>query len=499
MDFLIELRRFISKYDLLARGSTVIVAVSGGVDSLSLLHALYTLAPELDLRLHVAHLNHQLRGGEAQADADFVRGVAQQWQLPWTSEARDVAGFARQQRLSLEEAARQVRYGFLLEVALAQHSETIAVAHNADDQAESVLMHFLRGSGLSGLRGMLPKMRIAELQIRNGDSASRIPHAALREVFLIRPFLETPRSVIEGYCAQHHLQPRVDATNADTAYFRNRLRHELLPILATYNPQIRAILRRTANVSAAEHEVLQAHTDYAWGLTVSVETDTAVTFDLLAWREQPLGVQRALLRKAIRHLRPPLRDIDFVHIEEAIGILQRAATGDQATLPQNLLLTVSYSTFTISPRDELILPDWPLLPDRSAPLPIAVPGVTPLPESPWTIAATFEACDHVRVPLARFAACFDADALPGPLALRPRASADRFHPQGLPGPVRLKDWMINVKIPRAIRDRLPLLVAGDQIAWVPGFRVGQPFLVSEKTLRVIKLAFKKKEHLFSNE
>jgi tRNA(Ile)-lysidine synthase len=174
MDFLTSLRRFISKHDLLPRGSTVIVGVSGGVDSLGLLHALNTLAPELDLRLHVAHLNHQLRGAEAQADADFVRAIAQQWDLPRTIEARDVAEFARHHKLSPEEAARQVRYGFLLEVALAQHSEAIAVAHNADDQAESVLMHFLRGSGLSGLRGMLPKMRIAELRIRNWDSASPV-------------------------------------------------------------------------------------------------------------------------------------------------------------------------------------------------------------------------------------------------------------------------------------------------------------------------------------
>ncbi len=502
MDFLTSLRRFISKYDLLPPGSTVVVGVSGGVDSLGLLHALNTLAPELDLRLHVAHLNHQLRGDEAQADADFVRDIAQQWKLPHTIEARDVKEFARQQQLSLEEAARQVRYGFLLEVALDRHSETIAVAHNADDQAESVLMHFLRGSGLSGLRGMLPKMRLEEYRTmkqksrsQNPEARSQKPEAEIRnlesKIYLVRPLLDMPRPAIEEYCARHGLQPRVDATNADTTYFRNRLRHELLPILETYNPQIRSILRRMANVIAAEHEVLQAQTNDAWGLTVSAEADNAVTFDLALWREQPLGVQRALLRKAMHQLRPPLRDVDFVHIEEAIEILQRATTGDQATLPQNLLLTVSYGTFTISPRDELSLPDWPLLPDRSEPLSIKVPGITPLPESPWIIEASFEACDHVQVPLARFAACFDADTLPGPLALRPRTGADRFHPQGMPGPVRLKDWMIGVKVPRAVRDGLPLLVAGDQIAWVPGFRVGQPFIVRSATQHIIKLVFRK--------
>jgi tRNA(Ile)-lysidine synthetase-like protein len=508
MDFLTSLRRFIYKHDLLPHGSTgapsapVIVGVSGGADSLGLLYALNALAPELDLHLHVAHLDHQLRGAEARADADFVRDSAQRLGLPHTIESRDVKGFARNHKLSLEEAARQVRYSFLLEVALAQHSDTIAVAHNADDQAESVLMHFLRGSGLSGLRGMLPKMLMGDLRLLIQQSAfsnqqhlrRTEPPAAqgqVSKIYLVRPFLETPRATIDDYCAQHDLHPRTDSTNADTTYFRNRLRHELLPLLETYNPQIRSILRRTANVIAAEHEVLQAHTNYAWGMTVVEETNTAVTFDLPLWREHPIGVRRALLRQAIQQLRPPLRDIDFGHVENAIEILQRASTGDQVTLPQHLFMEVSYDTFTIAPRDELTLPDWPLLPDRSASLIVNVPGITPLPESPWIIEVTFEPCDHSHVPLSRLAACFDADTLPGLLTLRRRTSADRFHPQGMPSSVRLKDWMINVKIPRLIRDRLPLLVAGDQIVWVPGYRVGQPYLVRSETRRIIKLVFRK--------
>ncbi len=137
-----------AKHDLIERDSTIIVGVSGGADSVCLLHVLKTLAPEYNLQLHVAHLDHQLRGDAARADADFVRDLAQRWNLPYSIDSRDVTAFARQHKLSIEEAARQVRYGFLLDVALAQGSETIAVAHHADDQTESVLMHFLRGSGL---------------------------------------------------------------------------------------------------------------------------------------------------------------------------------------------------------------------------------------------------------------------------------------------------------------------------------------------------------------
>ena len=262
MDFLTNLHRFITRHDLLPRGSPVIVGVSGGADSLCLLHALHALAPDNEWRLHVAHLNHQLRGAEAQADADFVRDIAQHWGLPYTIESRDVAAFARHHKLSLEEAARQVRYGFLLDVAQAQHSDVIAVAHNADDQTESVLMHLLRGSGLAGLRGMLPKMRLEEYRILHPQSAIQNPKS---KIYLVRPLLEIPRSAIDEYCQQHDLHPRVDATNADTTYFRNRLRHELLPTLETYNPNIRSILRRTADVIAAEYEILQAHTQLRVG------------------------------------------------------------------------------------------------------------------------------------------------------------------------------------------------------------------------------------------
>jgi tRNA(Ile)-lysidine synthase len=220
-----------------------------------------------------------------------------------------------------------------------------------------------------------------------------------------------------------------------------------------------------------------------------VESATAITFNLLLWREQPIGMQRALLRRAIQQLRPPLRDIDFGHIADALGILQRARTGDQVTLPQNLLIEVSYDTFTLSPREEFAQPDWPQLPEGLTSLATHVPGVTPLPESVWQLEAEFLAGEVE--PAGGLTALLDAETLPGPLLMRPRTSHDYFHPQGMPSPLRLKDWLINAKVPRAIRDRLPLITAADQIVWVPGFRVGQPFLVTEKSQHLIKLEFKK--------
>lgn len=491
MNLLDQMRRAIARHDLLDRGSTVVVGVSGGADSVCLLHALLTLTPEYDLRLHVAHLDHQLRGEAGRADADFVRDLAQRWGLPHSIGSRDVAAFARDYKLSLEEAARQVRYEFLIEVALAQGSETIAVAHHADDQTESVLMHFLRGSGLAGLRGMQPKLRLNDFRgLRRSDHSAI--SAGQAKIHLIRPLLDVPRAAVEAYCQAHELAFRTDATNADTTYFRNRLRHELLPTLETYNPNIRSILRRTAEVVQADYELLEAHRNFAWDMTVLDETETAITFSLSAWCEQPVGTQRALLRRAIQQLRASLRDIAFVHVEDAVDLLQRATTGDQATLPQNLVLEVSYDSFTIAPRDQLVLPDWPQLPEESSSLTVNVPGRTTLPGSAWMLDAELTTVRPEELS-GGWAACLDADRLIRPLILRPRQTSDRFHPQGMPSPVRLKDWLIGVKVPRAVRHRLPLLVAGDDIVWVPGVRTGQPFVITDQTRRFLRLTFFKEE------
>ncbi len=493
MDVISQVRRALRHHDLLPRGETVIVGVSGGPDSLCLLHVLLTLRGEFDCELRVAHLNHQLRGAEADADAEFVSDLATQWKLPCTIGSRDVKALARENKLSLEEAARQARYAFLAEVAAAHGSRTIAVAHNADDQAESVLMHFLRGSGTAGLRGMLPKIELSKLQITNHKLQTPRP-----DLMLIRPLLGVPRADVEHYCREHALQPRFDVSNLDTTFFRNRLRHELIPLLETYNPNIRQVLRRTAEVISAEAEALRDALESAWRAAIVFESNGVITFSLPAWRGLPLALQRATLREAIRRLRPSLRNINFVHVEDAVSQLQAARTGARLTLPQRLALRVDYRAFTIADTTrEPDLPDWPLLPAPQAsqaaafPLTVLAPGMTPLPGSNWLLETTSLGAwgDEVFINPDAWTAYLDADVVGPDLSIRARAPGDVFHPQGMPSPIRLANWMTNVKIPRRTRDRLPLIVAQGQIAWVAGFRAGQLFLVTSATRRVLKLSF----------
>jgi len=276
-DILKKVRHTIETHGLLAPGDGIVVGVSGGPDSLCLLHVLLRLREEYRLRLHVAHLNHGARGAEADAAAEFVASLAAEWGLPVTVERQDVPALARAHKLAFEEAARRVRYAFLARVAGEAGAHKIAMGHNGDDQAETVLMHLLRGAGLAGLRGMLPITPITDYRLL--EPFIQYPISNLQPPAIIRPLLQVSRSEIEHYCTDHDLAPRFDRSNLDTTYFRNRLRHELLPLLETYNPNVHTRLRHTAAVVAADYELLIQLREQAWAEVVREERDTAIAFD----------------------------------------------------------------------------------------------------------------------------------------------------------------------------------------------------------------------------
>ena len=485
-DLLRQVRLTIERHDLLAPGDGVVVGVSGGPDSLCLLHVLLRLGEELRLQLHVAHLNHGARGPDADADAEFVASLATEWGLPATVDKQDVPALARARQMAFEETARRVRYAFLARVAQEVGARRIAVGHNADDQAETVLMHFLRGAGPAGLRGMLPLTPVTDYRLIGLPSGQPAPD-------IIRPLLEIPRSEIERYCAEHGLKPRFDRSNLDTTYFRNRLRHELLPLLETYNPNVRARLCHTAAVIADDYAVLTTVREQAWDTVVREQRETAIVFDRAGWQALPVALQRATLRQAAYRLRRTLRDVDFVHVENARQVGLKAETGAQATLPMGLVLAVGYDTLTVGDAgDAGPPPDEPLL-WGTEPLPVQVPGTTPLPDSEWALQADVLDEWDVRQIAANpdpWTAHFDSDRLSGPLVLRSRRQGDRFRPQGMGGHrVKISAFMTNLKIPYAWRPQVPLLAAGDEIVWVCGRRIGEGVAVGPATRRVVRLQF----------
>ena len=320
----------------------------------------------------------------------------------------------------------------------------------------------------------------------DGDMGDPLPstdprvHASPR-LHLVRPLLSIPRAEIEAYCADYRLAPRIDRSNEDTTFFRNRLRHELLPILETYNPGIRDVLAHTAEVLAGDHAVLSRAVEAAWTTLVSVEGPDEVRFSLPGWRGLPIGLQRATLREAIHRLRRSVRDINWEHVERAVWLAREGHTGQAATLAAGLELQIGYDSLRVAGEAA----PWQVdLPQLSEPLILRAPGVTAIGGG-WQVSVERLRRDEAPVDFIDadpWTAYLDAEAVGDALILRPRAPGDRFCPLGLAGhSVKLNEFMIDAKIARDARSGWPLLIGRGGIAWVCGLRLAQPAAIGPDT------------------
>jgi tRNA(Ile)-lysidine synthase len=455
---------------------TVLVGVSGGGDSLSLLD----LLNRSGYPVVVAHFNHRLRP-EAGDDAQFVERFAGNLGLPFVLGQADVLAQAQRSGLSVEESARHLRYSFLFEKARQVNAQAVAVAHQADDQVETILMHFIRGSGLAGLRGM---------QYRT------LPSPWSEQIPLVRPLLGFWREEIQAYLSERKFDPVEDKTNRDTTIFRNRLRHELVPYLSTYNTGIRKVLWRVAQVLDAENELIEEMVDLAWQETYSEAGTGYVAFRFHALAAQPVGLKRRLIRRGISILRAGLRDIDFSTIERALGFLEAPTKSRRLELAAGLFILLEDERLWLA--DEAAdLPHsfWPQLHSqgkRCQELTLELPGLTQL-GSGWVMACTLEEQAGRSLQQARenkdpFQAWIDASQGHFPLSLRCRIPGERFYPAGMAGrSVKVSNFMINVKMPVRARASWPLVFSDGELVWIPGYRVAQTFLVSGSTNRVAHL------------
>ncbi len=454
--------------------SRLVPAVSGGPDSLALFHALLRLRAELGLELHGAHLDHGLRGDEGRADARFVAGTFLEAGIGYTVEAADVGAYQRDHKLSVEEAARDVRYDFLGQVAADQEADTIALGHTSDDQAETVLMHVVRGSGLTGLRGMEPV-------------SSR--ELADREVKLVRPILELSRADTLAYCEALSLEPRLDASNLSDEYTRNRVRNALLPVLEELNPSIRDALVRLSRAASQDLAHLDETVDSVWDPTVSLQSGRA-DVDRNAASDLSPAVLSHLLRRCIEAVKGDLNGIAQVHVDAMTEALNGDA-GKSLDLPEGLTFEVGYDTASIVGGDVDPTP----LPPIGGSHAITVPGTTGAGR--WTVTATLVAPESAspreNVGAADYApdglqASFDADAVSLQLVLRARLPGDRFQPLGMTDSKKVQDFMVDSKVPRRWRDRVPIIEANGRVLWVAGWRIADWAKVTAETERVLVLA-----------
>jgi tRNA(Ile)-lysidine synthase len=459
---------FIKEHQLLKTGQKLVVAVSGGPDSVCMLDILVKLHRKLGIELLIAHLNHQLRGADSDADARYVADVAARLGIPAVIESRDVDAYRHRHRLTLEEAAREVRYSFLAEVARFAGTGMVAVGHTLDDHLETILMHLIRGSGTRGIRGLLPVSRWS---------------SGAGGIIVIRPLLDISREETAAYCDRNRLEPRTDASNYSLAPLRNRIRHELLPQLREYNPGIAGALLRTARLAADD----LAFIDGEVGKTrkkVSRKLKNAITFDKKPFRALPPSVQRHLLRTSIESLLGTIKDVEAAHIEEIMNLLDKPS-GKKTLLPCGLAFTVEYDRYLLAP-DSAALSPYPVLRGETR---LNLPGVTSIPG--WEIRAGV-----IRPPVKagtsdEFTACFDFAETGDVLFLRSRRPGDCFQPLGMSETKKLNRFMIDEKIPQSWRTRIPIVVSPSRLIWVVGYRIDDGVRVTPDTASVLRLAFRR--------
>ena len=461
-------------------GKRLLVAASGGPDSLALLHALWRLRGEYGLALCGAHLNHRLRGADSDADAEFAAGVFSELGIPYTVDSADVAEYRSRHKLSLEDAARRVRYAFLADAAVKHDADAIALGHTADDQAETVLMHIIRGSGLDGLRGM---------QTLDGRMIGG------RRVALFRPMLDLSRVQTWAYCDALGLTPRIDTSNSSPEFLRNRIRMELLPLLERFNPSARDALTRLARNATQDSDYLRARAAELWDDVTrddatQAEGGGALRLDTTALCKAHAALQSRILRRAVETAGGEATQRHILDMMALIG----GAPGKTLHLSGGLTFVTGYGEAHIGSAaavEDALSP----LPTLRGEFSVPVPGEARVGN--WHIAVTsidiqdgrdeLELENPVHPSKFNFSEMLDANCVGDGLRVRGRLPGDRFQPLGMERAKSLREFMIDARIPRRWRDGLPLVVSERGIVCVPGWRIAHWARVTETTRRLLRL------------
>ncbi|MFO7154788.1 MAG: tRNA lysidine(34) synthetase TilS [Caldicoprobacter oshimai] len=448
----------IHKYNMLSPGERVLVGISGGPDSVALLHVLKRLEKDMGIEVYAAHVHHGIRGTVADRDAEFVAQLCQQWNVPLFVERVDVPRLADEWGLTLEEAGRIVRYRFFDKVLQDIRGHKVALGHNRDDQAETILHHILRGTGMQGLQGIKP----------------------VRQNKFIRPLIEVSRAEIEEYCHQNGLEFRVDATNQDVAYTRNRIRHELIPYIKRhFNPNIVDALVRMGAIIRDEEEFLQDYCQKEYDKLVRAFSQNKLRIDLDEFLARPIAVRRRVLRMALKSIGGTLDEIGANHVEDILDMALNSTTGAMLTLPNDIKALKDYDNLVVW-RGEF----RPSVPPFEYSL--DVPGSVIIKEC--GIEVIVQRVQHKEVSFSSpWRAYIDGDVINGKLRVRNRRQGDRFKPFGMEGTKKLKEYFIDRKVPRHERDGIPLVVDEKNIIWVVGWQIHDDYKVTPRTHNIVKL------------
>ena len=453
--------------------SLLVVAVSGGPDSVALLHALLKFREKGYLQLHVAHLDHDFRGEVAVEDARFVAELANNLGLPSTVEKIDPMGYKRKMKIaSFEELARELRYNFLARVARDTGGTAVALGHTADDLAETVMMRIMRGSGIRGLRGM-------------SEFSTWVSRDGSESVALFRPMLEVTKEDMVAYCRSHGIAFRDDPGNVLNRFTRNRIRHKLLPELRRYNPKIREALTRLSRSAELGTDYLEKAVSEVWP-SVAKRSGYSITLGKSALASMHPFLRRSMFMRAYQELAGDARRLETVHID-AMENLVNGGSGKALDLPRGLQLVSGYDELILAGKDVDICPfprlkgEYALEPPQSL-----EEKTTQIPG--WHITARLSS-DLPRESEDPFLALLDPEAMGIRSLIRVRQPGDRFQPLGMQVEKKLQDFFVDDKVPRNWRDRIPLVVAEKGIAWVVGYRVAEWAKARPESQRILNIRF----------
>jgi len=456
----------------LTKERPLIVGVSGGPDSLCLMERLR----QAGYSLIVVYFDHKLRD-DSIMDARLVEKTASKLMLPCVIGRADVRAYADENKLSVEDAGRTLRYNFMFDLARQHNAQAVAVGHTADDQVETILMHFLRGSGLGGLKGM---------------SYRSIINSFDPEIPIVRPLLDMWRDDTVVYCSVNGLRPHYDSSNDSMNFQRNRIRHLLLPSLESYNPRLRETILRMSRSLKGDYAFMMDILEEAWSKSILEADDEMIVFDAASVDKFSLGLQRNLVKQAMQTLRPGV-DISYTVLERAAKVIGAGAVSTQGDLKGGLRIFREAGKIFICTSDANIpFGTWPQMFDDKVKK-FSIPGSVTLAGG-WELSCEFWSHSTLALEQAeqndnQYQVWLDAESLPDEIYLRSRLPGDHFSPLGMDGhSQKLSDFFVNEKMPKRARERWPLLCAGNDILWVPGYRLSDLYRLTEESKKIIYIS-----------
>lgn len=458
---------------LIEHGEGVIVGLSGGHDSVCLLHVLHSLSEALQIKLYAVHINHMLRGMEANADEQYAAELCRELGIPFSAIRVDVGAMAKERGVSLEEAGRDVRYREFYKCAQAVGAAKIAVAHNRNDQAETVMMHIIRGSGTAGLVGM---------EYRRG--------------IIIRPILDITRDEIEKYCREAGLSPRTDRSNLAEEFTRNRVRLGLFPYInENFRINIVDSLCRLSVHAAEDNSFMEQCAKDSYNEAISNKTSGMIELKGEKLSELAPAIRNRVFKLAIVHVAGSSTGISSIHYSSLSELVIKGRTGAQAELPDGIRAIYSYGILKISDSGSTSMDPEPVNFSRT----VDIPGTVFIPELNAELTTTIlsdiniESCRSLGYnPFMQF---FDYGMMNKGINIRNRQKGDFFKPFRSNGTKKLKEYFIDTKIPREQRNRIPLLCIESEVVWVIGDKISDKFRVTENTKSVLKIQYKRRASL----